>query len=243
MRRIVRPIPLLLIAFGALGAAAPAGAQGTSSATPAVAGKASKLHFEVDGLAPPIAGRLPTALQLSTPSGFRLNVKALSKRCSEESGKLNECPAGSMMGKGSLLLGVTTPDGARDVTVPLTVYLHKPTKLLAVAFVFGWRVVPGTLSGSDGIVVGFDPLPAAPPFPGVSYTLKRITFNLGAKRVIKTRRVRRVNGKRRVTVTKRRVDLITNPPKCQGSWASSITLRFADGSEVPLASPTPCTSA
>jgi hypothetical protein len=241
MRRIV----LILLTFiaGLLGAAAPAGAQGTSSASPDAAGKASTLHFEVDGLAPPIGGRLPSALALTAPSGFRLNLAALSKRCSEQAAKLNECPGRSRMGSGSLQVIVTAPDGVRDVTIPINVYLHSRSRILAVAFVFGWRVVPGTLSARDGIVVDFDPLPAGPPFEGVSYTLKRISFDFGAKRVIKKRTVRRVNGKRRVRVTKRRVDLITNPRTCGGSWASSITLRFPDGAVTPLAAPTTCSPA
>lgn len=226
-----------------LSVTAPAAAQGTSSATPDTAGKATSLHFEADGLAPPINGRLPSALALATPSGFRMNLKALAKRCSEEAAKLNECPQRSLMGNGTLQVLVTAPDGVREVTIPITVYLHSRTRILAVAFVFGWRVVPGTLDTSDGLVVAFDPLPAGPPFAGVSYALKRISFDFAAKRVIKQRKVRRVNGKRRVRVVKRRVDLITNPNRCDGSWASSMTLRFPDGSVAPLATPTPCSPA
>ena len=95
-----------------------------------------------------------------------------------------------------------------------------------MAFVFGWRVVPGTVSTADGgLVVDFDPLPAGPPFEGVTYRLKRIAFDLGADRVVKKRKVRRVNGKRKVRVTKKRVHLITNPRRCEGgSWTTSMGL-------------------
>lgn len=237
MRRIV----LLTIAC-LLGTAAPAGAQTTSAATPNAAGKASTLHFEVDGLAPPINGRLPSAMELAAASGFRLNLQALSRRCSQEAAKLNECPRGSLMGKGSLLVEVTTPDGIRDASIAINVYLHSSTRILAVAYVFGWQVVPGSLGAASGIVVTFDPLPTGAAFPNVSYRLKRISLDLGAKRVIRKRTVRRVNGRRRVNVTKRRVDLIRNPATCRGSWASSISLRFPDGSVAPLAAPTACSS-
>jgi hypothetical protein len=241
MRRIV--VLFLTSTAGVLAAAAPAASQGISSATPSKAGKASSLHFEVDGLAPPISGRLPSALALTAPSGFRMNLEALSRRCRQEAAKLNECPAGSLMGNGLLVVTVTAPDGVRDVNIPVNVYLHSSRRILAVAFVFGWRVVPGTLNAADGIAIGFDPLPAGPPFPNVSYALKRISFDFAARRVIKERKVKRVNGKRRVVVRKRRVSLITNPRTCKGSWTLSITLRFGDGTVTPLAAPTRCSAA
>jgi hypothetical protein len=239
-----RIVPLLSLSLAALLAtAAPAAAQGVSSATPATPGKASSLHFEVDGLAPGLDGRLPTALELTAP-GFKANRKALAKRCGEQAAKLNECPRKSRMGKGFLLVEVTAPDGIRDVNIPINVYLHSKSRILAVAFVFGWRVVPGTMSADGGITIGFDPLPAGPPFEGVTYRLKQIAFDFGAKRTIKQRKVRRVNGERRVRVVRKRVDLITNPGACEGgAWASTMSLRYPDGAVAPLATPTACTPA
>lgn len=211
---------IALIALASLLAAAPsAAADATATATPAKAGQPSTLHFDINGLAPPISGRLPKALQLSALPGFKVNLQAIAKRCSGESAKLNECPAGSQFGKGELTIGVTQQGNAsRDVTIPLTVYLHSSNSILAVAEVLGWQVVPATLSTRNGLVVRFDPLPAGPPFAGVSYTLKRITIDLGASRVIK-------KGKRRTKVT-----LIRNPARCSGSWPSSVALTFRDGS-------------
>jgi hypothetical protein len=235
MQRIV----LLTIAV-VLGTAAPAGAQATSTVTPNEAGKASRLQFEVDGLAPPIGGRLPRAMELAAASGFKLNLKALSKRCSEQAAKLNECPRRSLMGKGRLVVEVTTPDAVREALIDINVYLGPRRKILAVAYVFGWQVVPGTLSAANGIVVTFNPLPTGAAFPNVSYRLKRIWFDFGAKRVIKKRRVRLVNGSRRVTIRRRRVNLIRNPATCRGSWASAVSLGFPDGSETALAAPTAC---
>jgi len=237
MRRIV-----MLTIAGLMATAAPAGGQTTSAATPNGAGKASTLHFEVDGLAPPINGRLPSAMDLAAASGFKLNLKAVARRCSEQSAKLNECPRRSLIGKGLLLVEVTTPDGVRDASIDLNVYLHSRTRILAVAYVFGWQVVPGSLSVAPGIVVTFDPLPTGAAFPNVSYRLKRISLDIGAKRVIKQRRVRRVNGRRRVRVTKRRVALIRNPATCRRSWPSSVSLRFPDGSAASLAAPMACSA-
>jgi hypothetical protein len=180
---------------------------------------------------------------MTAPPGFRMNLDALTKRCSTESAKLNECPQGSLMGNGTLQVIVTTPDGVREVRIPIQVYLHSSTRILAVAFVFGWRVVPATLNASNGIVMAFDPLPSGPPFPNVSYALRRISFDFRARRVIEKRKVKRVNGKRRVLVVKQRIDLITNPRTCQGSWALTVALRFPDGSVASLPAPTTCAPA
>jgi hypothetical protein len=234
MRRIV---PLSIAAL--LATAGPAAAQGTSSATPDAAGKTSTLRFAVDGLAQPIGGRLPSALRLTAP-GFKTDLGALSKRCSEQAAKLNECPKGSLMGKGSLLINVAAPDGVRDVDIAINVYLHSRTKIFAVAYVLGWRVVPATLRTRGRFVVEFDPLPEGPPFAGVTYTLKRISFAFRAKRVIRRRVVRRVGGARRTVTIRRRVHLLRNPATCTGSWASSLLLRFPDGTETPFDTPTQC---
>jgi len=210
---------IALVAVTSLLAAAPsAAADATATATPARAGQPSTLHFDINGLAPPISGRLPKSLQLSAPPGFKVNLNAIAQRCSEETAKLNECPRGTQFGKGKLIVGVTQQGKAsRDVTIPLTVFLHSSNSLLAVAKVFGWQVVPATLNTRNGLLVRFDPLPAGPPFAGVSYTLKRITIDLGASRVIK-------KGKRRTKVT-----LLRNPSRCGGSWLSSVALTFRDG--------------
>lgn len=227
----MRPtVPIAIAAL--LAAAAPASAQTTATATPNTAGKPSTLHFALDGLAAPVSGRLPVGITLNAPAGFRMNLRALAKHCSQESAKLNECPKASRFGTGTLVVGVTQPGQSRDVTIPLHVYLHSRTKILAVAYVLGWQVVPGTISTHNGISVTFNPLPAGPAFPGVSYTLKSIEFNFGAKRVVK----HRVRGR----IKRRRVSLIRNPRSCSGSWATSMSLTFRDGSVTPIGVPTTC---
>lgn len=221
-----------LIAVASLLAAAPsAAADASATATPAKAGQPSKLHFDINGLAAPISGRLPEALQLTAPVGVGVNLKAVSKRCSAESAKLNECPRDSQIGKGKLIIGVNVQGKApREVSIPLTVYLHSSTSILAVAKVLGWQVVPATLSTRNGLVVRFDPLPAGPPFAGVSYTLERITIDFGASRTIKKH-------KRRTKVT-----LIRNPAGCSGSWTASVALTFRDGSPTQqIPTPMACT--
>lgn len=240
----MRRTALLTVAV-LLATAAPAGAQATSSVTPNRAGKASKLSFSVDGLAPTLDGRLPRALTVGAPRGFRTDLRAVSKRCSRPVASLNECPAGSRIGSGSLLVEVTTPDGVRDTKIGLKVYLNSSRKILALAYVFGWQVVPGSLRTASGFAVTFDPLPSGGAFPNISYRLKQISLSFGASRVIKQRHVRQVNGTRRVQVIRRRVHLIRNPATCRrGRWSSSVSLTYRAGSPlvVPLAAPTECTA-
>jgi hypothetical protein len=241
----MRRIALLTIA-GLLATAAPAGAQATSAASPNRAGKASTLRFDVDGVPPPLNARLPRALEVAVPRGFRADLRALSKRCSEQAAKLNECPRGSQIGNGSLLVEIRAPDGGvRDTRIALRVFLNSRRRILAVAYVFGWQVVPGTLDTAGGIAVTFDGLPSGEAFEplGFSFRLKRISLTLGASRVVKIRTVRRVNGRRRVRVRRKRVHLIRTPAACQqGSWNSSVSLTYRAGSplDVHLAAPTAC---
>jgi hypothetical protein len=216
----MRRIALLTIA-GLLATAAPAGAQATSAASPNRAGKASTLRFDVDGVPPPLNARLPRALEVAVPRGFRADLRALSKRCSEQAAKLNECPRGSQIGNGSLLVEIRAPDGGvRDTRIALRAFLNTRSRILAVAYVSG---------------EAFEPL-------GFSFRLKRISLTLGASRVVKIRTVRRVNGRRRVRVRRNRVHLIRTPATCQGSWNSSVSLTYRAGSplDVHLAAPTPC---
>ena len=130
------------------------------------------------------------------------------------------------MGKGSLVVIVKTPDRVRDVNIALKVYLHSRSTAFAVAHVFGWQVIPAALSTRAGFAIDFNPLPKGPQFQDVSYAFRRISLQFGAKR-----RIRRGN---------RRIDLIRNPAACTGPWASSVSLRFPDGSVNPFAAPTPC---
>jgi hypothetical protein len=241
MRRTV-----LLTIAALLGTAAPAGAQATSAVTPNRAGKASTLNFDVDGLAPPLDARLPRALGVAVPRGFRADLRAVSKRCSEQAAKLNECPRGSQIGNGSLLVEIRAPDGGvRDTNIRLSVFLNSRSRILAVAYVFGWQVVPGTLNTAGGIALTFDELPSGEAFEplGFSFRLKRISLEFGASRVIKTRKVRRVGGRRRVRVRRDRVHFIRNPKACRtGSWDASVSLTYRAGAplDVQLTAPTLC---
>jgi hypothetical protein len=235
---------ILVSVIGSLAVAAQADAQAatTASATPNRAGKASTVRFDIDGTAAPIDGRIPSALSLTTPPGFTFNRAAAPKQCSETSARLNECPAASQIGSGSLVINVNyVGHPPRNVTFKLKMYRQSSTKFLGVTFLAGTRVVPGFLSTSSGVGLRFDPLPTPPVFAQVSYALENITINLGVtRRVSKT--VKHKHGKH-VRITHKTVvtSLLRNPTTCTaGTWAASSMLAFPDGTSVSLPTPITC---
>ena len=122
---IRRIIPLTLA--GLLVTAAPAAAQATlvrHTESRREAGHASLQHRRVPS---PLSARLPRDLRIAVPRGFTTDLRALSKRCSTGAAKLNECPRGSLMGSGSIVVEVTPPasqNALHDTTIPLNVYLR-----------------------------------------------------------------------------------------------------------------------
>lgn len=235
--RLRAALPLALA--GCLATAVSAGADATGTATPAVAGgKATTVAWAVDGLAQPVSGRIPRSLMVTGP-GFRLDRRAVAKRCSELQAKLNECPKKSRIGVGSLTIIVHRPDRVNEVTFDIVLYHGKRTKVLAVTDFIGIRVIPGRLTDSGGVRLTFDPLPTPPEIPGIqiSYEFKGVSARLGAKRKV----VRRVGPSR----TRRtfRYSLVRTPKTCgAGSWAATATLGFADGAPVRLPAPMACTA-
>jgi hypothetical protein len=245
MRRSVLPV---LAVAAALVAVAPAHAQTGSSTTPNTAGKGGVLRFSLDATQAPVNGLVPRTLVLQAP-GFRYDARAVVGRCTQQLAVLNECPPDSRIGDGGLVIHVVTPDGERDATPTLDLYLEKGStkRVLAIAFVAGYRVVPGTITTTGGgVTLRFDPLPAPPAFPNVSYALRSIKVRVGAHRTVK--RYRTVTVRRNGKVVRRvrrlagstRYDLVRNPATCAGSWPSTMLLGFPDASQLTVPVPTPC---
>jgi hypothetical protein len=226
---------LLLALAGCLATAASASADATSSATPAVAGgKPTTVSWAVDGLAPPVLGRIPQSLVVSAP-GFKLDMRAVAKACTELQAKLDECPKASKLGTGQLTIIVNRPDRVNTVTFDVALYHAKGSHVLAVTNFIGIRVIPAMLSKSGGVRLTFNPLPSPPQIPGVAitYQFKSVSATLGAK----LRVVKRIHGKRRTL----RYSLLKTPQKCSGgSWAATATLGFPDGSSAPQPTPITC---
>jgi hypothetical protein len=235
-------LPLLTV-IGVVGLAGTATAQVTVTATPQRAGKASHVQFAINGAEAPISARIPSALSLSLPSGFSLDRAVAPKRCRTLSAKLNECPAASQIGTGSLTITVFyTGHAPRNVTFHLRIFMRTSTSVIGVTFLSGWRVVPATLSDQGGVSLDFNPLPTPPVFAQVSYALDQITINLGTThKIVKVRKVK-VHGhlvRRHKTVVH---SLLHNPTSCStGSWPASASLAFPDGTSLNLPAPIACT--
>ncbi|HET8979426.1 MAG TPA: hypothetical protein VFN87_14785 [Solirubrobacteraceae bacterium] len=254
-RRLCTAMVLSLAVMAGLAATAAADGPAVASATPGQPGKATQLHWAVDGTQPPISGVIPTSLTVSTPPGFVLDTKAAAKRCSLLNARLNECPSASRIGAAVMTIHVTKPGGARDLPVSIKLYLGPHNSLMAVAFLAGVRVVPGSISGANGIQITFNPLPVPPVIPQVSYQFMGVTLDLGANRTIvhkvirtRTRTITR-NGKRqkvrrRVVVRriKHRIDLVRAPASCSsGSWPFTATLGLPNGAPpAVLTAPVAC---
>ena len=229
-------VALPLALAGCLLTTASASADATGSAAPAVAGgKPTTLAWDVDGLAPPVFGRVPRSLVVTAP-GFKLDRRAVAKRCGEQQAKLNECPRKSKIGTGTLGIIVNRPDRVNEVEFAIVLYHGEGTKVLAVTDFIGIRVVPGQLTPSGGVRLTFDPLPEPPVIPGIQipYQFKGVSVRLGASRKV----VKRV-GQRRSRRTLR-YSLVRTPKGCAGSWAASATLGFPDGTTLPLPTPMAC---
>jgi hypothetical protein len=217
-----------------LSAATAAHAQAVATATPNASGKASRLHWAIDGNMAPVNGLIPSSLKFSAPRGFTLNPKAVAKRCTSLQAKLDECPRRSRIGSAVMTIHVDKPSGPRDLPIKIKLYLGRKNNLLAVAFLAGVRVVPGSISGLNGITVTFDPLPTPPAIPQVSYRFLGVSLNLGTHRSV----IRRMHGRRK----RIRIDLVQNPRECaSGGWPFSSTVGLPDGTTLGLASPVTCT--
>jgi hypothetical protein len=227
---------LLLSVIATLAITAPAQAAIKTYALPSKAGKPSTLTFELNALQAPVSGALPTSLVFSA-SGYSLNLLAAPGRCSYEQGvgaQPDECPADSMIGSGSLTVGVYYNGQFHNTAFTrFLIYLNKSGGVyLELPDLAGGRDAVGTIGRSGGIQLAFNPVPQPVHFGGLSYTFNSLNITLGGSRVVtvkykKTVKIK-VNGKtKKVTKTftkKVREYLVTNPSHCTGSYATSITI-------------------
>lgn len=237
--RLRAALPLALA--GCLLTSAPAGAQTTGTAEPAVAGgKPTTVAWAVDGLAPPVSARIPRSLVVAAP-GFKLDRRAVAKRCGEQQAQLNECPKKSRIGTGTLTILVYLPPNApggaavNERVFDVVLYHGKGEKVYAVIDFVGIRVIPSRLTQSGGVRLTFDPLPTPPEIPGleIRYEFKGVSVSLGRTRTV----VKRRHGESRRV----RYSLVRTPEKCMGgSWAASAMLGFPDGTALPLPTPMAC---
>jgi hypothetical protein len=217
------------------GAAAAAGGPiATASLTPDTARSASGLSLSLTGSLP---RGVPSTIAVKAQPGFTsAGTKAVSVLCTGAQASSNTCPAGSIVGSGS----VGTTFGALNFTIAAGASQHAGD--LATAYLIGKLgssvvnlparlfVPPG--GGLELLVSGF------PTFPGLSltsmslhakgsrtvttYTSKKVTTGKG-----KTKKTKTVKVTHRTTYS-----LLANPSSCpaSGTWTGTVTATYTGNS-------------
>ena len=259
MRRIIVVASALALAFAA--SAAAQDATMSASLTPNAPAVGSKLHLEVSGAAPELAGAVPESLTLGLQRGFAVDVAAVAERCDANHAGIGDCPGASRVGSGQALVhlsGLLTADVLATIAMFLAAPLEAgdPASVVLRLDVGGQsRAVRARLVALARGPVGYELrvtgiAAAMPTIPGVIIELRTLVLDVGASRTITTtvrtrKRVTR-NGKR-VTIVRKvkrkvRHDLVRNPKACPGSWGARVTIHVA-GSDRVRDLAVPCTAA
>src|ERR1044071_3475939 len=113
MRRIIVVASAFALALAFAGSAAAQDATMSTSLTPNAPGVGSKLHLEVSGAAPELAGAVPESLTLVVQRGFAVDGAAVAQRCDADHAAIGDCPESSRVGSGQALVhasGLLTAD-------------------------------------------------------------------------------------------------------------------------------------
>lgn len=245
----MRRITLTTTAALVLVLAASAGAQAPTivgTLTPNTPGAGSRVHVEVGGAAPEIAGALPESIALGVQRGFAFDARAVAVRCTGDALTSGACPAASRIGLGQAIVHASGLVN-QDIPATLDVFLADPVQAgdvaSAIVVISGAglsRAVRTRLlapaTGPIGYELRLEGISGAvPAIPGVTLTLSSLKLDIGARRKVtrtKTKRVRVTRKGRRITV-KRKVktrvtyDLLRNPKTCSGAWGVRLTVRVS----------------
>ncbi len=223
----------------------------TGGLTPNTPGDGSRVHIEVGGAAPEIAGSLPESIALGVQRGFVLDLRAAGARCTGDALTTGACPAKSRIGSGQAVVAASGLLN-QDIPATLDVFLAGPVQqgdfASAVVLIRGAGLshavrtrLLAPANGPIGYELRLEGIAGAvPAVPGVNLALRSLTLDLGARRSVTkttTKRVRVTRDGRRVTVrrkVKRRVtyNLLRNPKTCNGAWAVRLTVRVAGADRV-----------
>ena len=245
MRRLTITTTTALVLMFA-GSAHAQGTTITGGLTPNTAGAGARVHVEVGGSGPELAGPLPESVALAVQRGFKLDVRAVRVRCTGTALTDGKCPAASRIGSGQAVVrasGILN----QDIPATLDVYLADriqsadvASAVVVISAIGISRAVRTRLlalpTGAFGYELRLEGIAAAvPAFPGLTLGLRSLTLDLGARRrVTKTtyKRVRVTRDGRRVTVrrkvrTRVTYNLLRNPKTCGGQWVVRLTVRSA----------------
>ena len=223
----------------------------TGGLTPNTPAAGARVHVEVSAAAPELAGALPESVALGVQRGFAFDKRAVAVSCTGDAVTTGACPAASRIGTGQ---AVVRASGLLNQDIPATidVFLADPVQSADVAsavVVIGAaglsRAVRTRLlapaTGPIGYELRLEGIASAvPAVPGVTFGLRSLSLDLGARRRVTkttTKRVKVTRDGRRVTVrrkVKRRVtyNLLRNPKTCSGAWGVRLTVRVAGADQV-----------
>ena len=239
LKRRLLPLALALGAAAGASAAEPA-PEGAVRLEPPTAGRGSALVVDVDprGSAPS-GGETPKSVSVLFQRGFRFEPRAVRGRCGDAQAQEGTCPENSRIGRGSAEGTAGTLAGPVKFTASIDLFLARPRSGGDLADVIVEVKEPqsnmrgsarGSLralsAGQFGSALSFDVSgeDAQPPAGVTSVEIERVQLRVGAKRSVTYKK--KVRGK---FVTRRRtLSLVTNPPKCNGTWLIRLSARYAD---------------
>jgi hypothetical protein len=218
--------------------------------TPNRAGAQSTLHVVATGGAASASDPFPTAASAFVQRGFVADLRAVRARCGTGQAAAFACPAASRAGRGSATAkasGFFLPGGSQTFTASMDAYLAPAPRGALAGFVLlvsepktkQRAVVHGRLlklaSGPFGYELRIDDLgnTRPPAIPGITVSLERLEFSLGARRTIQTLRTVRRNGRAVKVKRRERVSLITNPRTCPAEgWLARMQIKQGGGDVV-----------
>jgi hypothetical protein len=219
--------------------------------TPNTPSAGSRVHVQVSGTAPELAGALPDSISLGVQRGFAFDPRAVAVTCTGPALSSGACPPASRIGTGQAVVHASGLIN-QDIPATLDIFLADPVQAgdvaSAVVLVSGAglsRAVRTRLlapaTGPVGYELRLEGIAAAvPAVPGVTFGLQSLSLDLGARRKVTkttTKHVRVTRNGKRVTVrrkVKKRVtyDLLRNPKTCTGAWGVRLTVTVAGADRV-----------
>lgn len=166
-----------------------------------------------------------TSLRLEVQKGFTSSAKSVKVLCSSSQANSGTCPSESQVGSGSAVVTGTVNGVTGQDTITFQAFLAVPEKAGDISSI----VLHGTDSvfhksgqtrgrlvstASGGLELIFTSITGSSAPKGAKVTLDRLSLHLRAVRKAKSGHT---------------YSLITNPPKCSGSWRGALIVTYKSG--------------
>ncbi len=184
---------LLVLACGAVPAAADPAPAGTATAQPNQVGKPSSIVIRASGSSGGLGQSLPQGVTVALFSGFGVDLGAVSERCGASDAKNATCPAASRVATGQFQGQASFAGTQQPISGTLNAFLAPPSGGDLADVVVEVSAGGQSRSGRGQLVavnqapfgyeLRFDPLPASMVPPGASVSIDQLTLTIGASRV------------------------------------------------------------